>query len=172
MTTSQMKRDETLSGQLKQPRFENCKPMLIAGLFGHSTAANWEGIPAQWQHFGLRLREIPGQVGGATYGLCFLKPDGLGYLSGVEVSSSSGLPSEFTSVNIPAQRYAVFAHREQVSKLHDTCQMASQWLHASGYQVAKTAGGPDFFERYGENFDQQTGMGDIEVWIPLSQPKS
>ena len=26
---------------------------------------------------------------------------------------------------------------------------------------------PDFFERYGEAFDPQLGMGDVEVWIPV-----
>jgi AraC family transcriptional regulator len=28
---------------------------------------------------------------------------------------------------------------------------------------------PDFFERYGEEFDPQTGMGGIEVWIPIKE---
>jgi len=30
-----------------------------------------------------------------------------------------------------------------------------------------TAGAPDFFERYSEEFDPRTGMGGIDVWIPV-----
>ena len=165
MTTSQMKSKAPL-GQLDQPRFENGKPVRIAGLLGHSTAANWQGIPAQWQSFGRRLAEISGLAGRATYGLCFLKPNGLDYLTGVEVSSGADVPDDFTSVSIPPQRYAVFAHREHVSKLHDTCQLASHWLQASGYE-ASSDGGPDFFERYDEQFNPHTGTGGIEVWIPI-----
>jgi hypothetical protein len=29
------------------------------------------------------------------------------------------------------------------------------------------AGGPDFFERYGEDFHPQLGMGYVEVWMPV-----
>jgi AraC family transcriptional regulator len=167
MMQSQMKRDELLRGQLEPPRFENGKSLVIAGLRSHYAAAPWEGVPAQWQRFQSHLGKIPGQVGRTTYGLCFLLPNGVDYLSGVEVSGSSGLPGEFTSVSVPAQRYAVFPHREHVSKLHNTCEMASKWLAGSAHEVAEAAGAPDFFERYGENFDPRAGMGDIEIWIPI-----
>jgi AraC family transcriptional regulator len=175
MTKSQMKKDEAPWGQLEPPRFENGKPLLIAGLRSHYAAAPWQGVLAQWQRFqsicstltGSHLDRIPGQVGRTTYGLCFLLPNGVDYLSGVEVSGSSSLPDEFRSVSIPAQRYVVFPHREHVSKLHNTCEMVSKWLPTSAHEVAKGAGAPDFFERYGENFDPRAGTGDIEVWIPI-----
>src|SRR5260370_22372866 len=141
--------------------------MLITGILGHFSDTTWEGIPAQWQRFASHLGKIPGQVGRATYGLCFLQPDGFDYLSGVEVSGSSGLPADFKSVSIPAQRYLVFPHREHVSKLHNTCQMIFQWLPTSGHECAKTEGAPDFFERYGEGFDPQSGRRDIEVWAQI-----
>jgi AraC family transcriptional regulator len=166
MTKSQMKTDEQL-GQLESPRLENGKALLITGKLGHFTDATWEDIPAQWQRFASHLGKIPGQVGRTTYGLCFLPQDGFDYLSGVEVSGSSGLPSDFKSVSIPAQRYLVFPHREHVSKLNNTCQMIFQWLPTSGREPAKATGAPDFFERYGESFDPQTGWGDIEVWVPI-----
>jgi len=42
-------------------------------------------------------------------------------------------------------------------------------LPESGYQPPRAAAGaPDFFERYGEGFNPLTGMGDIEVWIPIA----
>jgi AraC family transcriptional regulator len=72
-------------------------------------------------------------------------------------------------VSIPTQKYAVFSHREHVSKLSNTVgTILSKWLPQSGYEVAHVgADAPDFFERYGEDFDPQTGTGGMEVWIPI-----
>jgi hypothetical protein len=38
-----------------------------------------------------------------------------------------------------------------------------KWLATPGHGVAKTAGAPDFFKRYGERFNPKTALGDIEV---------
>jgi AraC family transcriptional regulator len=111
--------DEARELQLNPPRFENGKPLLIAGLRGHFTAATWEGIPALWQRLA-SSGKVPGQAGPVHYGLCFNMSDGIDYLAGVEVSGVAGLPSEFSSVSLPAQRYVVFPHREHVSKLYNT----------------------------------------------------
>jgi AraC family transcriptional regulator len=105
-----------------------------------------------------------------AYGLCFnaLSPDGMDYLTGVEVSSTSGLPGEFSVATIPAQKYAVFSHREHVSKLYETLDAMHMWLPGSGLEVSGgSAGAPDFFERYSEEFDPRTGMGGMEVWVPI-----
>jgi AraC family transcriptional regulator len=155
--------------QLDPPRFENGKAMIVAGLRGHFTTATWAGIPAQWQRL-LTYGNTPGKIGSAYYGLCFMKPEGgIDYLCGVEVSGTADLPKEFRHVTIGAQTYAVFAHREHVSKLRDTIEAIEQnWLPGSGYKIARpVSGAPDFFERYGPGFDPRSGMGDIEVWIPI-----
>jgi AraC family transcriptional regulator len=91
------------------------------------------------------------------------------YLSGVEVSESSVLLAQLSRVQIPAQRYVIFPHREHVSTLRYTVNAIwSQWLPESGHKAARAAAGaPDFFERCGEGFDPQLGMGDVEVWIPV-----
>jgi AraC family transcriptional regulator len=155
--------------QLQAPRFEESKALLIAGLWGHFTAANWEEIPTQWQRLG-SFGKVCGKIGSAHYGVCFNKSDGIDYLSGVEVSSAAGLPKEFCWVSIPAQRYAVFSHQEHVSKLHHTLEaIRDEWLPESGYEAAQPAGESVFFERYGEEFNPRTGTGDIEVWIPISR---
>jgi AraC family transcriptional regulator len=142
--------------------------MVIAGLRGHFTPPSWAGIPAQWQRL-VSFMDTPAKIGAANYGLCFQMPDGVDYLSGFEVNGANGLPAEFTRVSIPAQHYAVFAHREHVSKLRDTLDAIwHKWLPVSGRQIARAdAADPSFFERYGEKFDPQTGMGDIEVWVPV-----
>lgn len=168
MAKSESRFYEAPALQLEPPRFENGKPMIIAGLRGHFTAANWDGIPAQWQRLG-SYGNVPGKVGNAHYGLCFNMPNGVDYLCGVEVSGTAELPSQFSRVNIPAQKYVVFPHREHVSKLREALDTIwHKWFPASGREVARAAAGaPDFFERYGEDFDPRTGAGDIEVWIPI-----
>lgn len=154
--------------ELDPQRFEDGRPMLIAGLRGHFSPASWAGIPAQWERL-MSFTNVPGKIGTAQYGLCFQMADGVDYLSGFEMKAANGLPPEFSGVNIPAQHYAVFAHRGHVSKLRETLDAIwHKWLPVSGRQVAHAdAAAPNFFERYGEKFDPRTGLGDIEVWIPV-----
>jgi AraC family transcriptional regulator len=155
------------AAQLEASRVENSRPLLIAGVRGQFTDEPWNGTPELWQRFAPHLGKIPGQVGRTAYGLCFLQSNGVDYLAGVEVSGVSGLPGDFATVSIPAQKYLVFPHSEHVSKLQLTCEMISEWLPTSGYEAAKSPGAPDFFERYTEDFDPRTGMGGIEVWVPI-----
>jgi AraC family transcriptional regulator len=169
---SQAKMKESPAAQLEAPRLENGRALLIAGLRSRYTPETMSSIPGQWQRFAPHIGKVPGQVGGVAYGVCFNASNGAGdveYLSGVEVSSASGLPSEFSLVSIPAQRYAVFAHREHVSKLHETLDaIGRKWFPESRQEAApRAAGAPDFFERYSEEFDPRTGMGGMEVWIPV-----
>jgi AraC family transcriptional regulator len=153
--------------QLEAPRVENGMPKRIAGLRSRFTDEPCKGAPELWQRFVPYLGKIPGQVGRVAYGLCFLLPNGIDYVAGAEVSGLSGIPSDFTVVNIPAGKYLVFPHREHVSKLHITCDEIAEWLPTSGYEATKAAGVPDFFERYSEDFNPNTGMGGIEVWVSI-----
>jgi AraC family transcriptional regulator len=169
MTTAKMKESPEI--ELQAPRFEDGKALLIAGFRNRYTTESMNNLPEQWQRFARHIGNVPGQVGRMTYGLTFLSGNegGIDYLSGVEVSSCSGLPEEFRCVSIPAQRYAVFVHRGHVSKLTETCDaIGKKWGPRSGYELARgSAEAPDFFERYTEEFDRRTGMGGMEVWIPI-----
>ena len=151
--------------QLDPPRFEDGRPLLIAGLKEHYTPETMDRIPEQWQRFGPYIGNIPGQVDQKTYGVCGnISAGEFDYLAGVEVSNASGLPAELTHIQIPAQRYAVFSHRGHISTIQSTIEaIGKEWLPKAGYEPTGT---PTFFERY-EDFDPQTGMGDIEIWLPI-----
>jgi AraC family transcriptional regulator len=113
-------------------------------------------------HFG----NIPGQIGRTAYGVCCNSDDegNFDYICGVEVSNFSELPTEFSRVRIPERRYAVFSHRDHISTIRRTVNTIwNKWLPESGHQVTDA---PDF-ERYGEDFDSKSGMGTVEIWIPL-----
>lgn len=167
--------DESLRIALETPRIETRGPLLIAGERHHHDAREsvFEEMAAQWQRFGERgFGQVPGQIGDTSFGVYFdMFPPvhGFDLLTGVEVASLTGLPSEFSRLTLPAQRYAVFPHPHHVSKLRNTVYTVwFTWLPGSGYEVANEgADGPDFLERYGAGFDPAAGTGDIELWIPL-----
>jgi AraC family transcriptional regulator len=160
--------DETLLANLEQPRFENGKTLLIAGLSERYNSETSSGIPAQWQRFIPHLGHIPGQVGPTAYGVLSNSDDAgnTEYLSGVEVSDFARVPKEFSRLRIPEQRYAVFSHRDHISTIRRVWfTIFNKWLPESGMQVT---GGPEF-ERYSEEFNSATGMGGFEVWIPIKE---
>ena len=161
-----IKMDETLLTHLEPPRFEKGKTLLIAGLSERYTSETAAGIPAQWQRFVPYLGHILGQVGRATYGVLCNSDDAgnTEYISGVEVSDFARIPKELACMRIPEQRYAVFTQREHVSTIRRTWfTIFNQALPAAGL---KPAGGPEF-ERYGEQFNPETGAGGFEIWIPV-----
>ena len=155
------------SSAIAPARIEQGRDLLIAGLQSSYTNESRVSIPLQWQRFGAFLGRVPGQVGQASYGVCW-SGDGqcdVEYLTGVEVKEAVGLPSEFQQVRLPARRYAIFEHREHISTIGATLDAIwSQWRPSSGDQCdAKSP----WFERYDERFNPQTGAGVTEIWIPL-----
>ncbi len=161
-----IKMDETLLTKLDPPRFEDGKTLLIAGVGERYTSETAAGIPAQWQRFVPYLGHIPGQVGRATYGVLCNSDDAgnTEYISGVEVSDFARIPKELSRLRIPEQRYAVFTQREHISTIRQTWfTIFNKSLPEAGL---KPAGGPEF-ERYGEQFNPETGSGGFEIWIPI-----
>jgi AraC family transcriptional regulator len=161
-----IKMDETLLANLETPRFENGRPLLIAGLGERYVCESSKGIPAQWQRFAPHIGNIPGQVGRTAYGVRCNSDDAgnFDYVCGVEVTDFSDLPPEFSRVRIAAQRYAVFSHRDHIATIRSThYTIWSKWLPESGHQVVDA---PDF-ERYGESFDPRKGTGGVEIWVPI-----
>ncbi|RAS20449.1 AraC family transcriptional regulator [Paraburkholderia bryophila] len=163
-----IKMNETLLTHLEAPRFVDGEPLLVAGLGERYTCETSTAIPSQWQRFNAYFGKVPGQVGGVAYGVAYNADEAgnFDYLCGVEVSDFSTLPAEFSRVRIPAQRYAVFSHREHVSTIRRTMNTIwNQWLPASGHTPADAP----HFERYDEKFDPVSGMGGLEIWLPLKR---
>lgn len=158
--------DQTPLSNLQPPRFVDGKPLLLAGLSERYECETSAGIPAQWQRFLPSFGHIPGQRGRVAYGVNYNGDDAgnFDYLCGVEVTDFSKVPEHFTRLRVPANRYAVFAHREHISTIRRTWHTIwTQWLPASGHEVADAP----LLERYGEEFDARSGNGGLEIWIPL-----
>ncbi len=158
--------DTTLIVELEPPRFEDFRTLLIAGLGERYTFEANQGIPQQWRRFVPYIGHIPGQIGPVAYGVC-CNADGAGnfdYICGVEVASFDDLPREFACIRVPAQRYAVFTHGAHISAMRATVYTIwNKWLPDSGYEAADAPN----FERYDERFDPATGIGPVEIWLPI-----
>ncbi|MDH5254921.1 MAG: GyrI-like domain-containing protein [Gammaproteobacteria bacterium] len=148
-------------------RYEEGRPMLLAGLRRHHPyAGQGDGISAQWREF-LALGPLPGQRPGATYGvMCGADAGGFEYLSGVEVDSFAALPAGLGRVRVLPQYYAVFRHAGPVTGIRETWQrILQEWLPDGGHESAHK---PDF-EVYGPGFDPGTGLGGVEIWISIAR---
>ena len=158
--------DQSLLANLEPSRFETSRPFLIAGLGERYSCESSAGIPMLWQRFNPYIGNIPGETGDVAYGVCVNGDDAgnFDYIAGVEVSDFSNLPKAFYRVRVPAQKYAVFAHREHISTIRRTVNTIwNKWLPASGHEISDA---PEF-ERYGPEFDPRSGNGGLEIWIPV-----
>lgn len=153
---------------LNQPRFENAPDMTVAGLKQAYTAESRVLIPRQWEQFVAQDGKIPGRVGSTYYGVSWNATPNcdFDYLTGVEVTGEGTLPKEFTALKIGARRYAVFPHTAHVSAIGKTIDTIwSKWAPDCGLKIAKAP----CFERYTAEFNPMTGMGGMEIWIPLEK---
>lgn len=151
---------------MEAPRIEDRGSFLVAGTIERYKMPDTSGIPQQWTEFAKSLGTIPGQAGWITYGLC-IDVDGGGtmdYMCAVEVADGSPVPDGLRHLRVAARQYAVFSHREHITKIKDTWMaIFDEWLPSSGKKPARA---PQF-EVYDERFDPATGNGVVEIWIPI-----
>ncbi len=157
--------------RIAQPGIEDHPAMRLAGLLQRHEMTRASTIPAQWQKFGAFIGNIPGAVPGNAYGVVGDMPEGCDdfeYMAAVEVGERADLPSEFTVWTIPAQRIARVTHNGHISTIRATIGAAFEdWLPASGYQHLHDR--YSFIEYYGPDFNPETGLGTIEIWIAIAR---
>lgn len=162
-----IKLDETRILDLAPPRYVDGAPLLLAGLVEHYYDGVMAGIPNQWQRFTPWIDEVPGQKGRTAYGVVWNGDDErtTDYLTAVEVADFAALPAELSRLRVPAQRYVVWEHPGHISEIRSVWRTIwGEWAPNSGVKLADAP----FFERYPERFDQVTGAGGFEVWLPVA----
>lgn len=151
---------------LPAPRFEEAGPLRIAGINASYTMETRKQIPGQWEAFVPQATAINTHPAATYYGVIgnTTSECGFDYLAGVEVPEGTTAPAHFTSITIDPRRYAVFPHDQHVSTLPQAIDTIwSKWVPESGLKVATAP----WFERYTSEFNPQTGLGGMELWIPL-----
>lgn len=158
--------EQQTSTSLASPRLIKAEALLIFGLAQHCPRVGDPGIPSHWSRFLPHLGHIDGQIGNVAYGVIYNSDDSgnYDYLCGVAVREFPPHPQEFTRLRIPAQSYAVFQHRDHISAIANTWKAI--WEHGLAGAGYKALDAPAF-ERYDEKFDGRTGLGGLEIWIPV-----
>ena len=169
--TEPLRMPDTSEKFISPDRRVSTGPMLFAGIRKYLRFEERGSIPAMWQAFAPHIGSVPGEVFGATYGLCLGPADGqddvgFDYMPCVSVRSLDDLPEGLAGVRIAGREWAVFRHGEHVSSIGVTCAAAGDWLAQSGR--APPDGPMQMIERYGPEFDPHTGNGGCEVWLPLA----
>lgn len=152
--------------QLPEPRIVDAGAMLVVGLAERQSFASKQNIPAQWQRFMARYAEIDDKVDAIPLGVCTdVDDDGhFNYVCGVEVTRINEAPRGLTVLRIPSRTYAVFTHEGHVSAIVETyTAILDHWLPANGRVAADGAS----LERHRPTFDPRTGLGGVEIWMPL-----
>jgi AraC family transcriptional regulator len=162
---------------VKPPGLERSKGLTLAGLQRHfrlnrSMEEIGLALTAHWHDFKVR-NEVQGVPPKLVYGVCHKMHDGaegFDYFTGAPVRGKPVLPEGFVTLTLPPAHYAVFQHREHVSKLYDTYRLIfGVVLPGAGLKPADGPKGvPEYVERYGESFDPATGLGGLEILIPIA----
>lgn len=150
---------------LDEPRLACDGTRLIAGLGCRYTPDTTQGIPAQWQRLSLHhAAMLPKRQ--VAYGVCCNGDDegSFEYIAGVDVPGFGGLDPAFSTLRLTAREYVVATHHGHISDIRRTWQaFVGDWLPRSGLHLADA---PEF-EKYGTDFDDASGIGDVEIWLPL-----
>jgi len=154
---------------LPAPTLVDKGPFLLAGLRAYRLFTERGGIPGQWQAFGAHLHDLPGRIGGDSFGVCLAPAsgdEGFDYLCAAAVRSLDDLPEGLSGVRLSRRCFAVFPHAGHVATIGATCAAIFEtWAPSSGMEL-ETA--PLFLlEHYTEAFNPATGVGGIELWAPL-----
>jgi AraC family transcriptional regulator len=149
------------------PRFEAAGEILTMGLRNPCGFDDLEAIPAHWRRFGPFFAGLPDKADAIPLGVMTAidEDGGFDYVCAAQVTGFGQAPGEFSKLRIPAQAYAVFEHAGHVSGLRETyAAIWNRWLPDSG----RTAAYAPSLERHHPSFDPRTGLGGLNVWIPLS----
>lgn len=159
---------QTKAASLAEPRLENLSGKLsIVGISRNYPFAKVAEIPDQWQSFAAFIPRISKEANPVGYGVIYNGgDDSFDYLSGVALAQGAEIPQNLVRLDLSPQTYAVFQHAGHVALLRETCEAIwSDWLPASKLSAVEAP----WFERYGADFDPQTGNGGVEIWIPVSR---
>ncbi len=150
------------------PLFASNDGLRLAGICERYSMPLPGEIPDQWQRFLQHIEGVRDRTGDDTYGVSFdFDEEGsYSYLCGVPVSEDAEVSSDLSVVDVPARHYAVFRHPGHIAGIAATyLAIWDEWLPESDSLVADAPA----FERYASSFDSETGLGGVEIWVPLDQ---
>lgn len=146
---------------VKVPRVVEGGAMRVAGTSAEYTRETTGEIIGQWMRFNaelpsLEVVRLPEETYGVIYPLAKMR-----YVCAVERVGDWPLPAGWVEVEVPAQRYAVFADTGGVARIRELWPaIYGEWLPGSGME---TTDGP-MLEKYPGDW---VTSGDFEIWVPV-----
>lgn len=153
---------------LNRPTFEDRSELHLLGLNRSYNTESRVAIPQQWEQFVSQVKSLPNAMQSTLYGVSWNTNANcdFDYLCGIEAASIEPLPSDFTTLKLAACRYAIFPHTSHVSAIPKTLETIwTKWVTDCGLKIASSP----CIEVYSADFDANTGMGGMEIWIPLDK---
>lgn len=158
-----LKLTDTSTPCATEPRREYRGTLRVAGIGARHTSATVASIPSQWQ----RLDEAHGLGTEIAYGVCGNSDaeGGFDYIAGVEIRAGAPVPAGWQAISIAPREYLVAWHAGHISAIRSTWfWLLNDYLPVSGLTLADA---PDL-ERYDARFDDRSGHGGVEIWLPLT----
>jgi AraC family transcriptional regulator len=156
--------DDAPAACTEAPRLLDTPTFQVAGIGMRHTRDSGGAIPGQWAQLN---REWPAPVP-ISFGVCCNSDDegGFDYIAALPASALSTVPAHWQRVAVPARRYLVAWHGGHISSIRSTWfWLLDQYLPHSGLGLADA---PDL-ERYDTRFDEHTGNGGVEIWLPVDR---
>jgi AraC family transcriptional regulator len=146
--------------------------MRIVGFGRIFTWAEMGEIPGLWQLAGPWLEAETGSMTAESFGAMFVAPEGtgdFGYIAGIDMAVDFELTPDLMELRIQPGSFAIFPHNGGLADWPKTIwAVQEEWLPSSGHVRADLVpGSVSIMERYGPGFDPQTGLGDMQCWLPL-----
>lgn len=158
--------DQKKEKDMEPVKFETLPAFKVMGMKYRGNNANQE-IKQMWERLNPRAHEIP-MVGDCAFGVCYMLNDAppgvFDYIAGFKVEAYDKLPEGMVVVDVPENRYAVFAHRGALNTLGKTYDgIINEWFPRSGLQPT---GGYDM-EVYTEEFKDFSPDSVFYIYEPV-----
>lgn len=156
--------DDAPQACTEAPRLIDCTRFQVAGIGMRHTRNSGGAIPGQWAQLN-REWPTPAPV---SFGVCCNSDDdgGFDYIAALPVNALPSVPAHWQRVDVPARRYLVAWHGGHISTIRSTWfWLLDQYLPANHLNLANA---PDL-ERYDTRFDEHSGHGGVEIWLPVDQ---
>ncbi|HWA62160.1 MAG TPA: AraC family transcriptional regulator [Caulobacteraceae bacterium] len=141
---------------------------LVVGLAAETSFADAiREVPVQWRRFASLGHLVDDRAEPMAVGvMSAVREDGrFDYLCGFVVHRFDALPAGLSRLRIAPADYAVFAHPGHIASLPAT--YAAIWNDALPQAGLTVTEGP-LIERHGSSFDAATGLGGVEIWVPVT----
>jgi AraC family transcriptional regulator len=156
------------------PTIVHMDEIIIRGVAKTFTGATRHTIPDLWAEAVPTLLSMQGMVNDVMYGACIGMNTKVGddygfiYMVAVHVDSSAPAPENMTTVALETGAYAVYTFDDHISRFSEFIDAVWRDHFPASGLVRRPS--PDF-ERYDERWIPETGMGPVDYFIPIEDPR-